>query len=297
MDDAKKFQKFRCEKCDYFTSRKSQYTRHLLTDKHKMDDEDDAKVPKGSAPYFCECGKEYKHRQGLWKHKKICNKICNKEDTSTTLTKQKTEINILTNLVLDVVKQNNELTNKIVDLCKEKNTTYISNHNINSNNRTFNLNVFLNETCKDAMNIMDFVDSIQLQLSDLEKVGEIGFINGISDIIIKNLKKLDITKRPVHCTDSKREILYIKDDNKWEKEQDEKNKIRKAVKKIANKNTKLLPEFKAKYPDYNKSESIKSEQYNKLVIEAMGGSGDNDLEKEDKIIKRIAKEVIVNKDI
>jgi hypothetical protein len=144
---------------------------------------------------------------------------------------------------------------------------------------------------------MDFVDSLKLQLADLESVGKLGFVQGISNIIVKNLKALDVHKRPVHCSDSKREVMYIKDENKWEKENEEKNKLRKAIKKIANKNSRLLPEFKEKHPDCGKSESVFSDQYNKLIIEAMGGSGDNDLEKEDKIIRKIAKEVTIDKSI
>ena len=153
----------------------------------------------------------------------------------------------------------------------------------------------VNETCKDAMNIMDFVDSLKIQISDLEDVGKLGFVEGISNIIVKNLKALDVHKRPVHCSDSKREIMYIKDENKWEKENDDKKRLRKAIKRVANKNSKLLPEFREKYPDCNKSVSKYSDQYNKLIIEAMGGLGDNDLEKENKIIKKIAKEVTIDK--
>jgi hypothetical protein len=170
-----------------------------------------------------------------------------------------------------------------------------NNNTINSHNKTFNLQFFLNETCKDAMNIMDFVDSIKLQLSDLENVGKIGYVEGISNIIVKNLNSLDETKRPVHCTDSKREVMYVKDEDKWEKENEEKNKLRKAIKKVAHKNSKMLSEFRVKNPDCLKSTSKVSDQYNKLVFEAMGGKGDNDLEKEDKIIKNIAKEVTIDK--
>jgi hypothetical protein len=142
---------------------------------------------------------------------------------------------------------------------------------------------------------MDFVDSIKLQLSDLERVGELGFVEGISNIINSNLKALDVTQRPVHCTDKKREVLYIKNENKWEKENEDKTKIRKAIKHIAHKNSKLIPEFKEKHPDCGKSISKYCDQYNKLIIEAMGGQGDNDMEKEDKIIKKIANEVVIDK--
>jgi len=243
--------------------------------------------------FICECGNEYKHRQGLWKHKKKCDE--KKSQTASEPNSQSSDIKMLTNMVMDVVKQNQELTNKIVDICKNTSSTNISNSSINSHNKTFNLNVFLNEQCKDAMNIMDFVDSLKLQLADLEAVGKLGYVEGISNIIVKNLNALDVHKRPVHCSDSKREVMYIKDEDKWEKENEEKNKLRKVIKKIANKNSRLLPAFKEKYPDCGKSDSKFSDQYNKLIVEAMGGPGDNDCEKEDKIIKKIAKEVTIDK--
>jgi hypothetical protein len=146
------------------------------------------------------------------------------------------------------------------------------------------------------MNITDFIDSIKLQLSDLERVGELGYIEGISSIIVKSLKELDVTQRPVHCTDKKREVLYIKDDNKWEKDE-KKKKMHKIVKKVADKNARLLPKFKQAHPDCIKASSPFSDQYNKIIIESMGGPGDNDYEKEEKIIKKVSKEVIVEKSL
>ena len=145
------------------------------------------------------------------------------------------------------------------------------------------------------MNITDFVDSLKLQLTDLENVGKLGFVEGISSIIVKNLKALDVHKRPVHCSDSKREVMYIKDDNKWEKEDEEKAKLRKLIKRVANKNSKLIPQFKEQHPDCGKSDSKFADQYNKLIIEAMGGSGNEDFDNENKIIKKIAKEVAIDK--
>jgi len=284
-------QKYICTFCDYTTNKKINFKKHCLSTKHQVN----TKLMKNSqyvasCDFFdCEyCGKEYTSRTGLWKHKKVCI--------------EKKEENDFTNkeLIMTLLKENNELKtmmieqqNAVIELCK--NGTHNNTYNTNSNNKTFNLQFFLNETCKDAMNMTDFVQSIKLQLSDLEKVGEIGYINGISNIIVKNLKGLDITQRPIHCTDKKREILYVKDENKWEKEDEENKKIRKAIKHISFKNTKLLKQFREKHPDCNQSESKYSDQYNKLVVEAMGGSGDNDLEKENKIIKNIAKEVVIDK--
>jgi hypothetical protein len=192
-----------------------------------------------------------------------------------------------------ILEQNNTINNLV------KNGVNQANHNTNSlnnnNNKTFNLQFFLNETCKDAMNIMDFVDSIKLQLSDLEKVGEVGYTQGISNIITTNLKALDVTQRPVHCTDKKRETMYIKDEDKWEKEDNNKSKLRKVIKKVANKNIRLLPQFREKYPDYDDTESTISDKYSKMVIEAMGGQGNNDMAKEDKIIQNISKCTTIEK--
>lgn len=305
MDDnfsSKKFQKFCCEKCDYTTSRKSQYDRHLLTSKHQKETmspfSDDNEGQHHN--FICNCGKEYKHRQGLWRHEKICE--LKKGPKSSIDDKSHPDIQALTNLVLEVVKQNNDLANKIVDICKTGQTNMsnmVNSNNVISNNNTntFNLNVFLNEKCKDAMNITDFVDSIQLDLADLETVGKLGYVEGISNIIVKNLKALDVTERPIHCADKKREVIYIKDEDKWEKDDDDKKKLKKVIKKVAYKNEKLLPQYKQKYPDYNDSESKRSDQFSKIIIEAMGGAGDNDAEKEQKILKKIAKEVVIDKTI
>jgi len=313
----KNAENYLCDFCDFKCYKYSNFKIHLSTVKHKKKENDNKngnndnkKEPKNALPYFsCSCGKIYKHSSGLSRHKNALNCALNEnqEHTNNSTVEDESEFKTLTNLVLEVVKQNQELinqnnetqkqnetlTNKLFEICKNgTNNTMINN---NSHNKTFNLNVFLNEHCKDAMNIMDFVDSLKLQLVDLENVGKLGFVEGISNIIVKNLQALDIHKRPVHCSDSKREVMYIKDENKWEKENDEKLKLRKAIKRIANKNSRLLPEFKQKHPDCGKSESAFSDQYNKLIIEAMGGSGNEDFDNENKIIKKIAKEVTISK--
>jgi hypothetical protein len=284
--------KFSCELCHYSTCRKSQFERHLETDKHKMKQngtfETDL-VQKSSENLQCICGICFNSRTTLWRHKKICN-FENKinEDNNN-------EEKCLTDkeLIIMLVKQNTEL----MDMLKN-NSSSQANNNTNSlnnnNNKTFNLQFFLNETCKDAMNIMDFVDSIKLQLSDLERMGEVGYAQGISSIITTNLKALDVTQRPVHCTDKKRETMYIKDEDKWEKEDDSKTKLRKAIKNVADKNIRLLPKFREKNPEYKNSSSRISDKYDKMVLEVMGGIGD-ELEKEDKIIHNISKCTTIEK--
>jgi hypothetical protein len=205
------------------------------------------------------------------------------------------DIQALTGLIFEMVKSNSELQKSMFEICKQGQNTYTSNINNNCNNKTFNLQVFLNETCKDAMNIKDFVESVKLQVSDLENIGKVGYIEGISNIIIKNLNALEVNKRPVHCTDQKREVMYIKDENIWEKEDENNKKLRKAIRMIAHKNICMLKEFREKYPDCEEYDSKKNSQYNKIVYEAMGGKGDDDYDKDTKIIKKIAKSVTIDK--
>ena len=286
-------EKFCCNCCYYFTSKKTDYVKHLATLKHKKTENDSKMVVNDSAKsqkvantYYCSCGKAYKYDSGYYRHKKSCNfeKLSTCENQITNSVSDK-------DLIMMLVKQNTEL----MEIVKNGTNNTTNNTNTNCMNKTFNLQFFLNGTCKDAMNIMDFVDSIKLQLPDLERFGEVGYVEGLSNIITTNLKALDVTQRPVHCTDRKRETIYIKDENKWEKEDDNKSKLRTAIKRIANKNIKLLPQYREKYPGCQYAESRHSDKYNKTVVEAMGGAGNNDIEKEDKIIHNISKNVVIEK--
>ena len=297
---------FNCQNCTFKCCKKSEWDRHIITRKHQNRTNLNILNAKNAEIFTCSyCNKNYKAKSSLWYHQKKCP-LVNKSDTPDTTDSSNHDFVFDKELVMmifkqnqEVIKQNSELQTMVMEVVKNgtQNTINSNNNtnNTNSHNKTFNLQFFLNETCKDAMNIMDFVDSIKLQLSDLEKVGNIGYVEGISNIITTNLKALDVTQRPIHCSDVKREVIYVKDEDKWEKENEEKKKIRKAIKYVAHKNTKLISQFKDKYPDCVKSYSKKSDQYNKLIIEAMGGKGDNDLEKEDKIIKKISKQVIIDK--
>ena len=291
--NAKNAEFFECLFCDFKCCKKSNWDSHILTSKHKNRTKLNDFVPKNAENIFtCQnCNKTYKARNSLWYHKQKCfpseNIII---DTSAN------EVSVLTTLMIEMVKSNEELQKQMLEVCKNSTSnTNINNSVNNSHNKTFNLQVFLNETCKDAMNIMDFVDSIKIQLSDIESIGELGYVNGMSKLIIKHLNALEENMRPVHCSDPKRDSLYVKDKNVWEKEDPENKKIKKAIKYISNKNICALPEWKAKYPDCIYSDSNKSDQYNHIVLEAMGGSGDNDEEKADKIVKKIAKVVTIDK--
>jgi len=292
-------QNYYCENCDYTCSKKYNWDKHLMTSKHYNETkcnncvtEKVAKVAKSI--YCCEnCNKEYNNRTSLWRHKQKCEKDIN-EPTDKEL-------------IMKILKQNSELIKENSELRKEqtdikelileivKNGTHNTTNNTthtNSHNKAFNLNFFLNETCKNAMNITDFANSIKLQLSDLISVGELGYVEGISNIIVKNLNALDVTQRPVHCTDKKRETIYIKDNDKWEKENDNRTNIKKIINCVTNKNISLIPEWKQKYPECNNSNSSKSTKINKMIMEVM----ETDFTKNEKIIKNIAKEVIINKE-
>jgi hypothetical protein len=273
---AKLSNQFHCECCNFITMRKYNFNIHLQSIRHK-NNENNGFSAKISKQYECQnCSKIFNDRSGLWRHNIKCNinKKCVVDD------KEKTNSIDKDDLIMQLLKQNAKLMEII-----ENGTHNTNNITTNSHNNAFNLNFFLNETCKNAMNITDFVDSIKLQLNDLIDVGEIGFVEGISKIIIKNLNNLDETERPIHCTDKKRETMYIKDQDKWEKEDDNKTRLRKFVKTVANKNIKLLPQFRDKYPEYKNSSSKISDTHDKLVIEAMT----SDDTQEEKIIKNISK--------
>jgi hypothetical protein len=283
-----------CDLCDYTCSKQCDFKKHLLTLKHQNrykslqnDDENSPKV--ATKKYECEeCGKKYSYRQGLSYHKKKCtNKLINSVSCI-----DEDEEQMMKKMMMEMMKQNYDLQNMILELCK-KDTYQINNtnNNTNSNNKTFNLQFFLNETCKDAMNLTDFVNSIQLQLSDVENVGKVGYVKGITDIIIKNLNQLDVTMRPVHCSDQKREVMYVKEEDQWLKEDPENKKLKMAIKQIANKNMKMIPAWKAKYPDCIYAESRKSDMYNHIMYQSLDMNDQNN----NKIVKNIAKSVVIDK--
>jgi len=289
---AENAEKFECEICDFKCFKQSNWDNHILTAKHKnRTNLNDSTSKNAENNFTCQnCKKTYKARNSLWYHKQKCLK-----DENKIIESSENEVSILTNLMFEMVKSNGELQKQMLELCKNTSINNTNNTINNNNNKTFNLQVFLNETCKDAMNIMDFADSIKISLSDIESIGELGYVNGMSKLIIKHLNALDENMRPVHCNDLKRSSLFVKDANVWAKEDENNNKLKNAIRYIAHKNICALPEWRKKYPDCIYSESKKSDQYNHIVIEAMGGSGDNDDEKAEKIISKIAKTITINK--
>jgi hypothetical protein len=286
---------FECDTCDFICTKNSDFLRHNLTRKHEKRVKCDALVTlgvKNTETYNCDkCSKKYFSRNGLWSHSKKCYNI-NKNNISNETNTNTSDMTSLTNLVLEVVKQNQELTKQIVELSKNNN---IINNNCTTNNK-FNLQFFLNEQCKDALNITDFVNSLPVSLTDLENVGSKGFIHGISNIFVNGLKELDIYKRPLHCSDVKREILYIKDEDKWEKENDENQKLKNAIIQISNKNIKQIPAWVKQNPSCKDSSSKKNNEYLHLISNSMSGSSrEEEVTNIKNIIKNIAKEVIIDK--
>jgi len=290
--------KYICENCNFITCKKTDYTRHILTAKHKIATDSNNSATKNEKihkAFVCEkCNKEYYDRSGLWRHTKKCNANAKNQDNIQTNNDVKEKSDICDKeLFMTLLKQNAELL-EIIKNGTNNNSNNTINQN-NCNNKTFNLQVFLNETCKDAMNLSEFIENIKLQLSDLENIGKLGYVEGISNIIIKSLNALDVEKRPVHCSDIKREIMYVKDEDEWKKEPEDKKRIKSVISSVVSKNLGLLPEFEKKYPDYLKPDSKKSDEYNQIIMETMGGVPGNGEKNKEKIIRNIAKKVVIDK--
>ena len=315
----KNAKKYVCNMCHFNSSKESNYNIHLLTLKHKTSINPNEIMPRSEHNlYLCVCGKTYKHASSLCAHKKTCstcNDIVSSEIVSNEIVildcniaqppvvENKEIIEFLIkenadfkNIILDVVKSNSDLQKQMLDVCKNTSVTNINSNNRNNNNKTFNLQFFLNEQCKDAMNMSEFTDSFDLQLSDLESVGELGYVAGITKLMLDKLNSMDIYKRPIHCSDAKREILYVKDENKWEKELRSNPKLRHAIKTVSFKNMKVAVLWSDTYPDSKSSESSLNDVYMKIIKQSTGGDGEM-CDSENKIIKRIAKEIFIDKNI
>ena len=292
---------FHCEKCDYNTSNKKDYNKHVLTGKHKLSilsmTNNDNKIPKNPKLFTCDCGKEYKYRQGLHAHKKNCNfqKPVYHNDAAF---QQTIDIqNKQHELILELFKDNKEIKDfmmeqnkQVIELAKLAGHNTTNSHNTNQ----FNINMFLNEKCKNALNISDFVSQLEVGIKDLEETGRLGFADGISKIFINGLKQLELYDRPLHCNDAKREVLYIKSDDKWAKEDDNKPILTKAIKDVANKNMKQIYEWQKVHKEFSDPHSKQNDKYLQIVSESMSGSSKEESEKNyDKIIKKLVKQTII----
>ncbi len=300
--------KFCCNNCNYFTCNSKDYNKHLSTAKHQVSvglNTLEQKNPKISDVLFnCICGKTYTARNSLWYHKQKCTQI------AITPTEKVASLHVddqlQTSLILELVKQNQEFKEMLIEQNKtiievaknsQINNNTINNTNTsNSHNKTFNLQFFLNETCKDAMNMKDFIKSLELSLPELEKMGELGFAEGMSRVFVNRLNNLDITKRPIHCSDLKREIIHIKDDNKWERDNANLDRLRKIIKQLTHKNILRVDDWKKANPGCTEYNSRKNDQYLKLNMEAIGPVDEAE-EKRDfgKIIRRVAENTAIDK--
>ena len=311
MEKSQKIAKrFSCKNCNYITSNKYDYDKHILTRKHQMLTETNeiSQEITQERNYDCLCGKKYKHSSSLCKHRKTCSFIY--ENTIEMNENQMVEYNgnISNEMFMEFIKQSKEtqafmmeqqreMQNTIIELAKTQSVVNNNNTtNNNNNNNQFNLNVFLNEKCKDALTMTQFIDSLKLSVADLEQTGRLGFIDGISRIFIKGLKELDITMRPLHCTDAKRETVYIKDVDKWEKESNEKTTLKKAIKQIERKNIKLLPAWQDENPDFRILDTRANDDYVKISLSSLGAYEQEQVDRQnDKIIKNVLKEVTLDK--
>ena len=290
MENSQKLAKtFSCENCNYSCSKESDYIKHTLTRKHAKLINVNMEIIEKSPVFSCSlCNKEYKSNVGLWKHKKKC-----KGDENVIINEHQ-NIEKLTNLILELVKSNTELQKQMIEVCKNGNGGGINNSYNHSNNKTFNMQVFLNEKCKDAMNIMDFVNSMTLNFSDLEELGELGYVEGISRQMVRKLSEMDMYKRPIHCSDLKRETMYVRDNNVWEKETDGYDNLRKAIKYITKKNGDLMIPWRNAHPQCMNLQHPLNDKYLGIMNQAMGGKGEF-AESESKIIRKISKCVTINK--
>jgi len=299
---AKVANNFCCKKCDYSTSKQYNFEKHILTAKHKKmafgDESDSQSEPKSSKQktYTCEkCSKQYHSHNGIWLHKKKCKHSFDTDNGNNLTTSPVSEMATNENLIQYLLKENSDFKNLIMELVKKE---YINNttNNVISHNNSFCLNVFLNDTCKGAMNMSEFVDTIAIQMSDLENFAHMDYANGVSKILLKNLNNLDTNQRPIHCTDLKRETVYIKENNCWTKETDDKPNLKKAIKQIAFKNIRHINEWIKENPGCQDPTTKQNVKYNKIVMNSMsGGTVQEQEDNIEKIVKNVSKAVTIDK--
>jgi hypothetical protein len=310
---------FECKLCDYKCSKKQHIVQHNMTQKHKINLGNhlakNGNCWKPHHIHVCKCGKAYANKSGLWKHTKICeqckkvnppfNNNKNNNNKSDVINEFENEMNKTEsfdkNLLFELLKQNQELQKQLIEMSFKNNSNTINNsindHSINTNcNNSFNLQFFLNEKCKDAMNMSEFIDTIKLQLSDLEKFEHDGYADGVSNIILKGLYALDAYLRPIHCSDLKRETVYIKDNDCWVRETDEKLVLKNAIRKVAFKNIKQINEWVKINPDCKDPRTKKFDKYNKIVMNSMSGvTEEEQADNINKIVRNVTKAVVIDK--
>ena len=321
----RKFQNFYCKSCDYSTCRKSQYERHLNTAKHKMVTNGDTLVPNEHTKHICSCGKEFKYRQGLSRHKKSCNGI--QPDTVSVIT---TPVSNTNNDLINVIVKQQEETTELKKLLMEQQDQHfkqmkeqqehmiqqqehmkeqqsqhnkqiqdlipqlqqVTNINTNCNNK-FNLNFFLNEQCKDAIAIQHFIENLNIGIRELEHMGDVRYVQGMMSIFSETLGKMDIYERPLHCTDLKRDTLYIKQGDTWTKDTEDKTELKKIVETVKCRNYRSLRLWEREHPEAFECDTQDNIDYMRISSESLGGFNSTDTIKLNKIIKHVVKEVYV----
>ena len=289
--------KYECNLCDFKCSKNCDYQRHISTLKHIHRVNDNGGVFFNPKHICVVCNTYYKHASGLSRHKKIC-----KYTEPVKSTPLPVDDPMQTNLILELVRQNQEFKQLLIEqnktIIEVAKNSQINNtiSNSNNNNKTFNLQFFLNETCKDAMNMKDFIQSLELSLPELEKMGEVGFAEGMSRVFVNRLNSLDVTKRPIHCSDVKREIIHIKDDNKWERDNANLDRLRKIIKQLTHKNILRVDDWKKANPGCTEYNNRKNDHYLKLTMEAIGPVDEADQKRDfGKIIRRVAESTAIDK--
>ena len=320
---------FECKQCAFITSNKKDYMRHLSTAKHKKITDGNDFTPKKPLTHICEhCNKEFKYASGLSRHSKKCTLKQEpiEEPTQEPIEEPIEEPPIKTSqdppimpdmsVFIDLLKQNQEFKELMVEQSRQMQETQQENQelqkqlieavkvgqhienqtNINNNNQKFNLNFFLNEQCKDAINMSDFLENMELNLEDLSEKGRVGYVGGISRILVNKLQELDVYKRPMHCTDMKRETLYIKENDEWEKHANSREKMSKIIGQVANKNCRNIPQWQEEHPESQIFDTPENLEYINICNASLGGFGeDENRQYRDKILRSVVKEIAINK--
>ena len=314
---------FECIYCDFKCSKKSNYNKHLITTKHMNRIN---KMPKNAETFECDCGKTYTARNSLWYHKQKCNRNADEQSNendeqsnenmnSELITKlllqnqefkkliieqqqenqkQHCENQQFKELIVEQQNQNQKLHSQLIEAVKDGGNTI--NNNTTNNNQKFNLNFFLNTTCKDAMNMSDFIENMEVGFKDIENIGKNGYVSGMTDMILSRIKELDVTKRPLHCTDLKRETMYIKDNDEWSKDTPDNSKLHKTIKCVAKRNYATIPLWRENYPECQDWNHPKYDFCVDMMRNILGDIGDEQTKLDNKVIRNLSKHIVVNKE-
>jgi len=295
---------FICKLCNFKCSKMSNWNIHISTAKHLKLTNITTTYEKNANAYSCDiCNKNYKSRMGLWQHKQKCSIINDYENEITIDTNDNSEIvetmmqlikqnQEFKELIVEQQQENQKLQSQLIEAVKDSGNTY---NNTTNNNQSFNLNFFLNTTCKDAMNMTDFIENMEINFKDIENIGKNGYVNGMTEMILSRIKELDVTKRPLHCTDLKRETMYIKDNDEWSKDTPGNSKLRKMIGYVAKRNYATIPLWRETYPECQNWNDPKYEFCVDMMKNILGDIGEKQTRLDNKVIKNLSKHITVEK--